>query len=330
MGRMKAIITTGPGTPDVMTLSDVPEPTCAPEKVRVRVEVAGVNFIDTYQRSGVYKVDYPFIPGLEGAGTVVETGAAVAWARVGDRVAWASTPASYAEQVILGDGGCFAVPEGVPSDIAAAAMMQALTAHYLCTSSFALKPGHTALVHAGAGGVGLLLTQMAVARGARVITTVSSEEKAALSRAAGADVVIRYDQFVDIARELPDAVRAATGGRGVDVVYDGVGKSTFDGSLASLAVRGALVLFGGASGQVPAFDLQRLNAGGSLSISRPTLKHFIATANERAWRSGDIFGAIADGTLDVRIGARFPLADAAEAHRALEGRATTGKVLLIP
>ncbi|NYI41208.1 quinone oxidoreductase family protein [Demequina lutea] len=327
---MKAIITTGPGTPDVMTLSDVPEPTCAPEKVRVRVEVAGVNFIDTYQRSGVYKVDYPFIPGLEGAGTVVETGAAVAWARVGDRVAWASTPASYAEQVILGDGGCFAVPEGVPSDIAAAAMMQALTAHYLCTSSFALKPGHTALVHAGAGGVGLLLTQMAVARGARVITTVSSEEKAALSRAAGADVVIRYDQFVDIARELPDAVRAATGGRGVDVVYDGVGKSTFDGSLASLAVRGALVLFGGASGQVPAFDLQRLNAGGSLSISRPTLKHFIATANERAWRSGDIFGAIADGTLDVRIGARFPLADAAEAHRALEGRATTGKVLLIP
>ncbi len=189
---------------------------------------------------------------------------------------------------------------------------------------------HTALVHAGAGGVGLLLTQMAAARGARVITTVSSEDKAELSRAAGADVVIRYDTFADIARELPDAVRSATGGRGVDVVYDGVGKTTFDGSLASLAVRGVLVLFGGASGQVPAFDLQRLNAGGSLSISRPTLKHFLATAEERAWRSGDVFGAIAAGNLDVRIGGRFPLADAAEAHLALEGRATTGKVLLIP
>jgi NADPH2:quinone reductase len=298
--------------------------------VRVRVEAAGVNFIDTYERSGVYKVDYPFTPGLEGAGTIIETGADVTWAHEGDRVAWAFTPASYAEQVILHETDCFTVPEQVPSAIAAAAMMQALTAHYLGTSSFALRPGHTALVHAGAGGVGLLLTQMAVAHGARVITTVSSDDKAGLSRAAGADDVMRYDQFADIARELPDAVRSATGGRGVDVAYDGVGKTTFDASLASLAVRGVLVLFGGASGQVPAFDLQRLNAGGSLSISRPTLKHFLATAEERAWRSGDVFGAIADGTLDVRIGARFPLADAASAHLALEGRATTGKVLLIP
>lgn len=330
MGRMKAIITTGPGTPDVMTLSDVPDPTCAPDSVRVHVEAVGVNFIDTYQRSGVYKVDYPFTPGVEGAGTIIEAGADVTWAREGDRVAWALTPASYAQQVILHEADCFTVPEGVPSDIAAAAMMQALTAHYLCTSSFEVRPGHTALVHAGAGGVGLLLTQMAVARGARVITTVSSDDKAALSRAAGADVVIRYDKFADIARELPDAVRSATVGRGVDVIYDGVGKTTFDGSLASLAVRGTLVLFGGASGQVPAFDLQRLNAAGSLSISRPSLKHFLATADERAWRSGDVFGSIADGTLNVRIGARFPLADAAGAHRALEGRATTGKVLLIP
>lgn len=330
MGRMKAIIATSPGTADIMTLGEVPEPACHATAVRVRVEAAGVNFIDTYQRSGVYKVDYPFIPGVEGAGTVIETGADVAWAREGDRVAWALTPASYAEQVILRETDCFAVPAGVPSDIAASAMMQALTAHYLCTSSFELRPGHTALVHAGAGGVGLLLTQMAVARGARVIATVSSEDKAGLSRAAGADLVIRYDQFTDIARELPDAVRAATGGRGVDVVYDGVGRATFDASLSSLAVRGTLVLFGGASGQVPAFDLQRLNAGGSLSISRPSLKHFLATDVERAWRSGEVFGAIADGTLDVRIGARFPLARAVDAHKALEGRATTGKVLLLP
>lgn len=330
MGRMKAIITTGPGAPDVMTLSDVPDPTCAHDTVRVRAEAVGVNFIDTYQRSGVYTVDYPFTPGLEGSGTIIETGADATWAQEGDRVAWAFTPASYAEQVILHEADYYAVPDAVPTDIAAAAMMQALTAHYLCTSSFELRPGHTALVHAGAGGVGLLLTQMAVARSARVITTVSSAEKAALSRAAGADAVIRYDQFADISRELPDAVRAATGGRGVDVVYDGVGKTTFDASLASLAVRGTLVLFGGASGQVPAFDLQRLNAAGSLSISRPSLKHFLATADERAWRSGDVFGSIAEGTLDVRIGARFPLADAADAHLALEGRATTGKVLLIP
>lgn len=330
MVRMKAIIARLPGDPEVMAFSDVPEPVCAPGTVRVRVEAAGVNYIDTYHRSGVYKVDFPFTPGLEGAGTVIEADADVTWARVGDRVAWALTPASYAEQVILHEADCFAVAYDVPSDIAAAAMMQALTAHYLCTSSYELRPGHTALVHAGAGGVGLLLTQMAVARGTRVITTVSSEDKAELSRAAGADVVIRYDGFADIAHELPAAVRAVTGGRGVDVVYDGVGKTTFDASLASLAVRGALVLFGGASGQVPAFDLQRLNTGGSLSISRPSLKHFLATAEERAWRSGDVFGAIADGSLDVRIGARFPLAHAVDAHKALEGRATTGKVLLIP
>ena len=330
MNAMKAITIAAPGAPEDMTLTDIPEPACPADGVRVSVEAAGVNFIDVYQRTGVYKLSYPFTPGLEGSGTILETGADVTWASKGDRVAWAFTPSSYAEQVILHEADCYAVPDDVPSDIAAAAMMQALTAHYLCTSSFELRPGHTALVHAGAGGVGLLLTQMAVARGARVITTVSSEEKAALSRAAGADVVIRYDQFADIASELPEAVRAATGGRGVDVVYDGVGKTTFDASLASLAVRGALVLFGGASGQVPAFDLQRLNAGGSLSITRPSIMHFVATAEERAWRSGDIFAAIADGTLDVRIGARFPLADAADAHAALEGRATTGKVLLVP
>ncbi len=330
MEDMKAITASHAGGPEVMTLADVPEPTCPSDKVRVHVEAAGVNFIDTYRRSGVYKVDFPLIPGSEGAGTVIEVGSDVLWAKEGDRVSWASTSASYAEQVILGQGDCYVVPDPVGSEVAAASMLQGLTAHYLVSSSFALGSGHTALVHAGAGGVGLLLTQMAVERGARVITTVSTAEKAELSRGAGAHHVIRYDRFADLAAELPEAVRDFTKGRGVNVVYDGVGKATFDASLASLAMRGTMVLFGGASGQVPPFDLQRLNAGGSLSITRPSLGHFLHTADERAWRSEELFGAIEDGNLDVRIGARFPLEEAADAHRALEGRKTTGKVLLIP
>ena len=327
---MKAITASHAGGPEVMTLAEVPEPTCPADKVRVRVEAAGVNFIDTYRRSGAYKVDFPMIPGSEGAGTVIEVGADATWAKEGDRVSWASTSASYAEQVLLGQGDCYSVPNAVTSDVAAAAMLQGLTAHYLASSAFALGEGHTALIHAGAGGVGLLLTQMALERGARVITTVSTGHKAELSRGAGADAVIRYDQFADLTEELPMAVRDLTNGRGVDVVYDGVGKSTFEASLASLAMRGTMVLFGGASGQVPQFDLQRLNAGGSLSITRPSLGHFLHTADERAWRSGELFGAIATGRLDVRIGERFPLAEAAKAHLALEGRRTTGKVLLIP
>jgi len=330
MDDMKAITASHAGGPEVMSLAEVPEPTCSADKVRVRVEAAGVNFIDTYRRSGAYKVDFPMIPGSEGAGIVIEVGADATWAKEGDRVSWTSTSASYAEQAILGQGDCYSVPDAVTSEVAAASMLQGLTAHYLASSSFALGKGHTALIHAGAGGVGLLLTQMAVERGARVITTVSTGQKAELSRGAGADAVIRYDQFADLAEELPQAVRDLTQGFGVDVVYDGVGRSTFEGSLASLAMRGTMVLFGGASGQVPPFDLQRLNAGGSLSITRPSLGHFLHTADERAWRSGELFGAIASGRLDVRIGERFPLAEAAKAHLALEGRLTTGKVLLIP
>jgi len=330
MEHMKAITASHSGGPEVMKLAEVAKPTCPADKVRVRVEAAGVNFIDTYRRSGVYRIDFPMIPGSEGAGTVIEAGADVEWAKEGDRVSWTSTSASYAEQVILGQGDCYSVPDAVATDVAAASMLQGLTAHYLASSSFALGQGHMALVHAGAGGVGLLLTQMAVERGARVITTVSTADKAELSRNAGADAVIRYDQFDDIAAELPQAVLDLTEGRGVNVVYDGVGKTTFDASLASLTMRGTLVLFGGASGQVPPFDLQRLNAGGSLSITRPSLGHFLHTADERAWRSGELFGAIATGSLDVHIGARFPLEDAADAHRALEGRRTTGKVLLVP
>lgn len=327
---MKAIAVPYAGGPEVLSLVDVPAPSPGPRQVRVRVAAVGVNFLDIYHRSGVYAMTYPLVPGREGAGTVVEVGAEVDWASVGDVVAWALVPASYAEEVVLDQADCFHVPDGVDPSVAAAAMLQGLTAHYLATSSFPLAPGHEALIHAGAGGVGLLLTQMAVARGARVITTVSTEAKADLSQAAGASDVIRYDGMSNLSVELPAAVRELTGGRGVDVVYDGVGKDTFDASLASLAVRGTLVLLGGASGQVPPFDLQRLNSGGSLAVTRPSLGHFLLTEEERAWRGRELFGAILDGSLNVRIGATYPLAEAAEAHRALEGRLTTGKVLLVP
>jgi len=313
-----------------MSLTEVSEPGLSPGEVRVDVAACGVNYIDTYQRSGIYPVDFPFTPGLEGAGTVVEVGDGVDWARTGDRVAWASTPGSYSESVRVAREDCFHVPDAVPLEVAGALMLQGLTAHYLSASTFALHHGHTALVHAGAGGVGLLLTQLAVARGARVITTVSSDEKEQLSRDAGASEVIRYERFRDIASELPAAVSDLTGDAGVDVVYDGVGASTFDGSLSSLAVRGTMVLFGGASGQVPDFNLQRLNRGGSLYVTRPSMAHYLRTDEERAWRAGDLFAAVATGELDVRIGDTFPLASAASAHEALQGRRTTGKVLLVP
>ncbi|GIG54386.1 quinone oxidoreductase family protein [Demequina activiva] len=327
---MKAIAAEHPGEPQVMTLQEVPSASPAADEVLVDVAACGVNYIDTYQRSGVYSVDFPFTPGLEGAGVVASVGTQVDWAAPGDRVAWASTSRSYAQQVRLRRSDAYQVPEGVGLDVAAAVMLQGLTAHYLSASSFPLHGGHTALVHAGAGGVGLLLTQLAVARGARVITTVSGDRKEELSRATGATEVIRYERFRDIATELPGAIRALTDGSGVDVVYDGVGASTFDGSLASLAVRGTMVLFGGASGQVPAFSLQRLNSGGSLSITRPSLGHFLRTDEERAWRAGDLFSGIAAGDLDVRIGETFSLSQASHAHEALEGRRTTGKVLLLP
>jgi NADPH2:quinone reductase len=327
---MRATVARRAGGPEVMSLIDVPAPAVGPRSVRVDVAACGVNYIDTYQRSGVYPVEFPFTPGLEGAGEIIEVGDEVDWATIGDRVAWASTAQSYAEQVVLNRTDAYRVPDAVPLDTAAALMLQGLTAHYLSASSFPLHPGHTALVHAGAGGVGLLLTQLAVSRGARVITTVSSDHKEELSRGAGASDVIRYEQFRDIGTELPRAVRALTDGQGVDVVYDGVGASTFDGSLDSLAVRGTLVLFGGASGQVPDFNLQRLNRGGSLSITRPSMGHFVRTDQERAWRAGDLFAGVAAGDLSVRIGETFPLHAAAHAHEALESRRTTGKVLLLP
>lgn len=328
---MRAIQALAPGGPDVLHLSDLPEPEVTPGTVLVQVAAAGVNFIDTYRRSGLYPMDFPHVVGGEGAGVVTAVGRDVADVAIGDRVAWvAGSTGSYAEVVAVEAATAVPVPQGVSLETAAALLLQGMTAHYLVDSTFPVGPGQTVLVHAGAGGVGLLLTQLAVARGARVLTTVSTEEKALLSRAAGASDVIRYDQLEDLAGDLPAAVRALTAGRGVDTVFDGVGRSTFDASLASLRRRGGLALFGGASGPVPPVDPQRLNRAGSVYLTRPTLGDYTVTRDELLGRSADLFAAVVDGTLEVRIGARYPLAHAAEAHHALEGRATTGKVLLVP
>lgn len=323
---MHAIHVAQTGEPDVLEWTEVPEPTPGPGEVLVKVAAAGVNFIDTYQRRGIYPRPLPYVPGSEGAGVVAALGEGVSELAIGDLVAWTDAPGSYAEFVRVKAARALRVPDGVGLDVAAALPLQGLTAHYLVTSTYPVREGDTILVHAGAGGVGLLLTQLAVARGATVITTVSSADKERLSRAAGASEVIRYDQLSDLTAELPALVKGLSGG--VPVVYDGVGLSTFDASLASLRPRGTLVLFGGSSGQVPPFDLQRLSAGGSLFVTRPTLGHYIATDAELHSRGDELLTAVAAGTLDVRIGARFPLPDAAAAHTALEGRATTGKVIL--
>ena len=327
---MRAVVATRAGGPEVLQVTDVPDPAPRPDEVVVRVAAAGVNFIDTYRRSGVYRMPYPHVVGAEGAGEVVEVGADVTTLAPGDRVAWSSAPGSYAELVAVKEADALVVPHGVDDATAAALPLQGLTAHYLVASTFPVAAGHDVLLHAGAGGVGLLATQLAAARGARVISTVGSPDKEHLARAAGAADVIRYRELSDLTTELPALVRELTGGRGVHVVYDGVGRDTFDASLASLARRGTLVLFGGASGQVPPVDLQRLNAAGSLYVTRPTLGDYVATREELQWRATELFDAVRAGGLDVRVGATFPLADAADAHRALEGRATTGKVLLLP
>ena len=324
---MRAIQAGRAGGPDVLEPADLPEPTPGPGEVLVRTAAAGVNFIDTYRRGGVYPMPFPHIPGSEGAGTVTAVGDGVTDLSVGDPIAWADSPDSYAEFVRVKVARAIPVPDGVGLDVAAALPLQGLTAHYLATSTYPVQAGDTILVHAGAGGVGLLLTQLATARGARVITTVSTAEKEQLSRAAGAAEVIRYDLLKDLTAELPGLVRELAGG-GLPVVYDGVGRSTFDASLACLRPRGLMVLFGASSGPVPPFDLQRLNAGGSLYVTRPTLGHYIATTEELRGRAGELFAAVLAGRLQVRIGVRFPLAEARGAHEALEGRATTGKVIL--
>jgi NADPH2:quinone reductase len=321
----RGIVMDTTGGPEVMREQAHDPGTATPGTVRVRIAAAGVNYIDVYFRTGAYTAPLPFVLGLEGAGEVEAVGPGVHELAVGDRVAWASVPGSYAHAVVAPVERLVRVPAGVPPETAAAAMLQGMTAHYLAHGTRETHRGDTALVHAAAGGVGLLLVQTLRAAGGRVFGTCSSAEKAALVREAGADEVIRYDQ-VDFA----DEVRRLTGGRGVDVVYDGVGKSTFDGSLRALRVRGLCVLYGQASGAVPPLDLQRLNQGGSLFVTRPTLTHYTQDRAELELRAGAVLGAIAAGTLQVRIGARFPLAEAAAAHRALEGRATTGKVLLLP
>jgi len=318
-----AIVARQPGGPEVLDFTEIDRPVPGPGQLLVKVAATGVNFIETYQRSGTYKVAYPFTPGSEAAGVVEEVGEGVEDYTVGSRVATAEGTACYAGYIVLDAAKALPVPDAVDDQTAAALPLQGMTAHYLINSSFRVEPGHNVLVHAGAGGVGLLLIQLLKARGARVITTVSTDEKESLARGAGADEVLRYDGFAEAAREL-------THGAGVNVAYDGVGKDTFDGSLASLRTRGSLVLFGAASGPVPPVDPQRLNAGGSLTLTRPSLAHFLANPQERLWRSTEIFGAAADGSLSVRIGATYPLAEARRAHEDLEGRRTTGKVLLVP
>jgi len=320
---MQTIVARQSGGPEVLELAEVDRPTPGPGQLLIKVAATGVNFIETYQRGGMYKVAHPFTPGSEAAGVIAAVGEGVEGFSVGSRIATAEGLACYAEYAVVDATQALPVPDGLDLLTAAALPLQGMTAHYLINSSFKVEPGHTVLVHAGAGGVGLLITQLLKARGARVITTVSTDEKEALSRGAGADAVLRYDGFADAVRDLTD-------GTGVQVVYDGVGKDTFDGSLASLRTRGFLVLFGAASGAVPPVNPQRLNAGGSLSLTRPKLADFLANPQERMWRSSEVFGAAADGSLKVRIGATYPLADAKRAHEDLEGRRTTGKVLLVP
>lgn len=322
---MQAIVVRAYGGPEELVLTEVPVPEPGPGQVRVELAATGVNYIDVYTRNGYYPWPLPRTPGSEGVGVVTAVGPEVSSVQVGDRVASTDLEGSYAQQSLAPADRVVPVPAGVADEIAAAALLQGLTAHYLLRDSYPVQPGDTVLVHAAAGGMGLLLTQLATRFGATVIGTVSTEDKERLARAAGAAEVIRYGDGVDVAAE----VKRLTGGTGVAAVYDGVGKDTFDASLASLRVRGTMVLFGAASGAVPPFDPQRLQHGGSLMLTRPTLTHFTADPAELHRRTGDLFGWIADG-LDIRIHDRYPLAEAARAHTDLEARRTTGKLLLIP
>jgi NADPH2:quinone reductase len=322
--KSHAVVVTRHGGPEVLALETRELPVPGPGELRVRVAAAGVNYIDVYFRTGLYARPAPFVAGLEGAGQVEALGAGVTGFAVGDVVAWASAPGSYAEHVCAAAERVVRVPDGVAPKLAAAAMLQGMTAHYLVHGTRETRPGDVALVHAAAGGAGLLLVQLLAQAGARVIGTCSSDAKAALVREAGAAEVIRYDR-TDFAPE----VRRLTAGRGADVVYDSVGRTTFEQSLGCLRPRGLCVLFGQSSGPVPPFDLGRLNALGSLFVTRPSLAHYTATREELLLRAGAVLDAVKRGTLKVRIGGEWPLAEAGDAHRALESRATTGKLLLI-
>jgi NADPH2:quinone reductase len=323
---MQAIAIDAPGGPEVLKLHDLPVPEPKAGEALVRIEASGINFIDVYYRTGVYKApSFPLVIGQEAAGVVESLGEGVTTFAVGDRVAYAGVSGAYAQFAAVPAARLVHVPDGVSSQDAAALLLQGITAHYLVNSTFELKRGQTALVHAGAGGVGLLLTQLAKAKGATVLTTVSTAEKAELSKRAGADVAIDYtrEDFAKVARE-------ATGGKGVDVVYDSVGKTTWEKSIDSLRPRGYFVLFGGSSGQVPPIDPQLLNQKGGLFMTRPSIVWYAATREELDWRARELFAAVLDGTLSLRVEHTYPLADAAHAHEDLEARRTTGKLLLLP
>ncbi len=322
---MKAIQVTQNGGPEQLQLKELPLPSPGPGQALVKVAAAGVNFIDVYFRTGLYKTELPFVPGMEAAGTVEAVGAEVTGVAVGDRVAFAMVRGSYAEYAAVPAGMLVKVPEGVDLENAAAAMLQGMTAHYLTHSTFPLKRGDTALVHAAAGGAGLLIVQMAKARSARVIGTVSTEEKAKLAREAGVDDIILYTQ-----QDFESEVKRLTGGRGVDVIYDSVGVSTFLKGLNCLRPRGMMVLFGQSSGPVLPLDPSILNQKGSVFLTRPSLGHYAAERDELLWRAGDVLDAVHSGQLKLHIGRKYSLADAVQAHRDLEGRKTTGKLLLIP
>ena len=322
---MRSVVVTRSGGPEVLELQERPDPQPGDGQVLVEVEAAGVNFIDVYQREGRYPLEPPFTAGNEGAGVVRAVGDGVSDVAVGDRVAWAMVNGTgYSSLAVVPAARVVPVPEGVTTEQAAAVLLQGMTAHYLCESTYPVQAGDDVLVHAAAGGTGLLLTQLVARKGGRVIATVSTDDKEALARGAGAAEVVRYDR-----EDVTERVRELTGGVGVAVVYDGVGASTFDASLASLRTRGMLVLFGASSGPVPPFDPIRL-MGGSHFLTRPTLAHYAAERSELLLRSGEVFALVADGTLDVRIGARYALEEAARAHEDLTGRRTTGKSLLLP
>jgi NADPH2:quinone reductase len=322
---MKAVVVTRNGGPEVLELQDVPEPEPGPADLLVDVEAAGVNYRDVYEREGggPYGGNPPFTAGVEGAGTVAAVGDDVHDFAPGDRVAWSNAEGSYAERVPVPARVAVPIPDDIPTEVAAAVLLQGMTAHYLATSTYPIQPGDRVLVHAGAGGVGLLLIQIAKERGGHVIATTSTEEKADLARGAGADDVIGYDGFGERVSEL-------TAGEGVAAVYDAVGRTTFDESLASLRPRGTMVLYGAASGKPGPLDPARLNSGGSLFLTRPTLQHYTATREELLQRSGEVFDWVATEQLDVRIGGRYPLEQARQAQEDLEGRATTGKLILLP
>ena len=317
------ILTTGPA--DVLTLRDLPTPTPGPGEALIRIKASGVNFIDTYFREGRYPAQLPYTLGQEAAGIVEAVASDVTTVKPGDRVAWCLVPGTYAEFAVAPASRLVAIPESVSFQDAAAALLQGMTAHYLLHSAYPVQPGDEILIHAGAGGTGLLFIQMAKTLAARVFTTVSTEEKAELARNAGADEIIFYTR-----EDFAAKVKQLTSGRGLPVVYDSVGKSTFEQSLQCLRPRGLLVLFGGASGAVPPFDLIRLSTMGSLYVTRPTLKDYIATRADLEKRAADVFTAVGNGSLKLRSEHIYPLAEAAQAHRDLESRKTTGKLLLIP